>query len=368
MWRPQVYDLVAHYEPRSDFSLTHSIRAAVKELGQEYRGSTLMTGAHAGTPVIHTDMRGISIGTRLEISRLAIREKDRQPLVAEVFRMFQEAAERGIASGPIDRMTVKFPNAERKPDARQPIHDAYEEVFDSPCCFQRMQDPHTLRLGRAVVHQALIHHLREDGPYHSDHQPRVERVHSELGRRPGRYEGYQYFVEPIFTPGKYPEVVFHYSGDEPSRIIEVTMRQKSEEELQFMKPETMRTDPSRFVSLMDYDQGARRFGRLWVMQEGLLRRLDREWLPLIYLFMDDDLNPMLDVTFTWEELYERQRLSPYVPRAQRFSSTFLDICIERLSERFLVLQEGGRFRLQSVFNDVQHVTFYELGHYDKRLG
>ena len=82
MWRPQVYDLVAHYEPRSDFSLTHSIRAAVKELGREYRGSTLMTGAHAGTPVIHTDMRGISIGTRLEISRLAIREKDRQPLVA----------------------------------------------------------------------------------------------------------------------------------------------------------------------------------------------------------------------------------------------------------------------------------------------
>ena len=78
---------------------------------------------------------------------------------------------------------MKFPNAERKPDARQPIHDAYEEVFDSPCCFQRMQDPHTLRLGRAVVHQALIHHLREDGPYHSDHQPRVERVHSELGRR-----------------------------------------------------------------------------------------------------------------------------------------------------------------------------------------
>ena len=146
------------------------------------------------------------------------------------------------------------------------------------------------------------------------------------------------------------------------------MRQKSEEELQFMKPETMRTDPSRFVSLMYYDQGARRFGRLWVMQEGLLRRLDREWLPLIYLFMDDDLNPMLDVTFTWEELYERQRLSPYVPRTQRLSSTFLDICIERLSERFLVLQEGGRFRLQSVFNDVQHVTFYELGHYDKRLG
>ena len=127
MWRPQVYDLVAHYEPRSDFSLTHSIRAAVKELGREYRGSTLMTGAHAGTPVIHTDMRGISIGTRLEISRLAIREKDRQPLVAEVFRMFQEAAERGIASGPIDRMTVKFPNAERKPDCLLYTSDAADE-------------------------------------------------------------------------------------------------------------------------------------------------------------------------------------------------------------------------------------------------
>ncbi len=364
---PQVYDLVAYYEPRADFALTHSIRQAVKQLGQRYRSLTWMLGAHSGRPTLHTDMRGISIGTRLEISRLAWRPESRRHLVADAFRMFAEAAERGIASGPIDRIVIKFPAAERRREARLPLHQAFEDIFNSTCCFQRANDANTLRLGRAIVHQDLIRHLREDGPYHSDHQPRVERVQNELNRQPGRYEGYRYFIEPLFTPGVYPGVRFCYSGNEPNALIEVTMRQKSDERLVFVPRDEVDGHPERFVSLSDYDQGARRFGPIWVMQEGLLRRVEREWLPLIYLFMDVDMQPILDRSFSWEELFARQRHNSQVPRTARTSETFLDICIERLWERKLVLRDGNRFRLQPRFLEVEHVTFYDLGQFDKRL-
>ena len=103
------------------------------------------------------------------------------------------------------------------------------------------------------------------------------------------------------------------------------------------------------------------------MQEGLLRRVEREWLPLIYLFMDVDMQPILDRSFSWEELFARQRHNSQVPRTARTSETFLDICIERLWERKLVLRDGNRFRLQPRFLEVEHVTFYDLGQFDKRL-
>lgn len=364
--RPQVYDLVAHYEPRSDFALSASIRKGLKKLGRRYTRATWMTGSHAGRPSIHTDMKGISIGTRIEVSRLSLRRKSRMGLVADVFRLFIEAADKGIASGPINRLTVKFPRADRRTEARAAVHEAFAEVFGGECCFMRKYE-HYLYIGRAVVHQAMIHHLREDGPYHSDHQPRVERVQNELGRMPGRYEGYRFIVEPLFTPGARPEVKFCYSGEAPNRVIEVSMQQKTEEDLVYVPGDEVDNGAERFVSLSDYDHGSRRFGNLWFMQDGLIRSLDRDWLPLIYLFMDEKFEPMMDASFTWQELFDRQRDSQFVARTSRGSSTFLDICLDRLIYRNLIVREGRQYRLHPGFLDVQHVTFYELGQYDKRL-
>ena len=125
--------------------------------------------------------------------------------------------------------------------------------------------------------------------------------------------------------------------------------------------------PERYVSLNDYDLGARRFGALWVMQDGMLRKIDRLWLPLVHLFMDEDFQPILDRSFSWEELFERQRTSNYAPLSSRSSSTFLDICLERLRERNVIQRKGGQYRLHPGFLDVQHVTYYELGEFDKRL-
>lgn len=362
----QVYDLACHYEPRSDFALSARLRKSVKDLQNEFGRRAWMTGSYSGRPTIHTDMKGIAIGTRIEMSTLVFRPSRRVDRVANIFRMFQAAADRGISSGPIARMTVRFDHADRRVDLREPIMDAYAEVFGSPCIFQ-FQFNNYLRIGRAVVHQELVHYLREDGPYHSDHQPRVEKVQNELHRQPGRYEGYRYFVEPLFTPGEKPGVRFCYSGAKPDKLIEVTLRQKSEETLAFLTPQEVDAAPDQYVSLADYDLGSRRFGALWVSEKGLLRRIDRVWLPLVYLFMDDDLWPILDRSFSWEELYSRQRSSGYVPISSRGSTTFLDICIERLRERRIILADGSRYRLNPEFPNILHVTYYELGEYDKRL-
>ena len=364
----QVYDLAAHYEPRSDFALSARLRHDVKDLAKKYGRPAWMTGAYSGEPTIHTDMKGIAIGTRIEMSSLITKPSARQSRIADVFRCFVEAEERGISSGPIARMTVRFDFADRRVDLRAPIQEAFEEVFGSQCCFQ-FQFNNYLRIGRAVVHQHLIHHLSEDGPYHSDYQPQVEKVRNELHRQPGRYEGYRYFVEPLFTPGQYPTIKFCYTGPAPDKLIEVTLRQKGGEELVFLTEAEIAADPQRFVSLNDYDLGARRFGNLWVMQEGMLRKIDRVWLPLIYLFMDENFQPILDRTFSWEKLYERQRSSDFAPISSRSSTTFLDICIERLRERRMILREkDNHYRLHPDFLKIEHVTYYEIGEYDKRLG
>jgi len=364
----QVYDLAAHYEPRSDFALSARLRHDIKDLARKYGRPAWMTGAYSGAPTIHTDMKGIAIGSRIEMSSLITKPAQRQSRIEEVFRCFAEAEQRDISSGPISRMTVRFDHADRRVDLRVPIQDAFEEVFGSKCCFQ-FQLNNYLRIGRAVVHQDLINHLREDGPYHSDHQPRVEKVQNELHRQPGRYEGYRYFVEPLFTPGQHPELNFCYTGEKPDKLIEVTLRQKGGEELIFLTETEVAANPRRFVSLNDYDLGARRFGNLWVMQEGMLRKIDRAWLPLVYLFMDENFQPILDRAFTWEELYERQRSNDYAPISSRSSTTFLDICIERLRERRMILREkDNEYRLDPGFFDIEHVTYYEIGEFDKRLG
>jgi hypothetical protein len=85
--------------------------------------------------------------------------------------------------------------------------------------------------------------------------------------------------------------------------------------------------------------------------------------------MDENFQPILDRAFTWEELYERQRSNDYAPISSRSSTTFLDICIERLRERRMILREKDNdYRLDPGFFDIEHVTYYEIGEFDKRLG
>lgn len=363
---PQTFDLVAHYEPRADFSLTASVRRALDELAKRHSRMTFMTGRHSGRPELRTDIKGISVGTRIELSRLVFRQASQRETFVDALELFKEADNLGVASGPLDRITLSYPKHLYRPEPRAQAAEAFAEVFGRRCRFLTTPN-RLLEMGQVVEHQTLVQHLFESGPYHSDHSRRVEAVRTELQKQPGRYENHRVFIRPTFTPGEHPEVQFYYSGDEPDNLVEVAMRQRASERLKFIPTAEVEADPDSFVSLTDYDEGARRYGRLWVLQGDLVRNTDRQRFAAIHLFFDEHDNPLLDETFTWQQLYERMRECSRINRATRNSPSFLDLALRQLTVDGFVRFDDGEYRLRDGFENFKHVTFYDLGSYDKRL-
>ena len=362
---PQAFDLVAYYEPRADFSVSAGVRRALDTLARRYRRPTLMTGRHSGTPALQTDIKGISVGTRIEVSRLIFRPQVQQRVLAEVFKLFVEAAEQGVASGPIQRITLHFKKGHKRAEPRAAALAAFREVFDCECCFLTPRTHH-LELGRAVNHQSLLEHLWETGIYHSSHQPRVEFVANELQSQPGRYENHRFFVRPVARAGKMPQVCFCYSGPEPDNLVEVAMQQKTEEHLLFVSPQQIEQHGETYVSLKDYERAARRFGTLWVMQNDLIRALDRQRASLLFLFFNDDQS-ICDQWFTWQQLFDRQQSCPHINRASRNSPSFLEMSLLHLREADFVIKDKDRYRIHPNIEQYRHATFYEMGAYHKRF-
>lgn len=363
---PQTFDLAAHYEPRADFALTANVRRALEDLSKKHSRMTFMTGRHSGRPELRTDIKGISVGTRIELSRLVFRKASLHESFVDALQMFKEADQLGVASGPLERITLSYPKHLLRPDPRARAAEAFTQVFGSKCCFFTTHN-RLLEMGQVVEHQTLIEHLFESGPYHSDHIKRVEAVRSELQKQPGRYENHKVIVRPQFTPGEHPQVEFCYSGDEPDNLVEVAMRQKASERLRFITSAELAEHADRYVSLSDYEEGARRYGRLWVLQGDLVRNADRQRFAVIHLFFDAQDKPLLDRAFTWQELYERMRDCDRINRATRNSPSFLDLALRSLFDAGFIWTRDGKYQLAPGFEHFKHVTFYDLGSYDRRL-
>ena len=368
--RPMSFDLTAHYEAKSGFSITPSLRRSLDELADRYSRLALMTGKHSGKPALHTDIRGISVGTRIEVSRLVFRPSAQARVLAETFRLFVETAQRGVTSGPIRRIILNYRKADRWAQPRAAAKAAFAKVFGCGCCF--LSTYHTLKhkhieIGRTVVHQTLLQHLWETGPYHSCHQASVEAVTNELQSQPGRYENHRFFVEPIARPGQLPKLRFCYSGNQSDILVETAMRRKTDVLLSFIDGGEVAARSSAFVSLSDYEQASRRFGKLWVMQDDLVRALERQRASVFFLFLDEVGHRPTNQWLTWQQLHERQKNCPHINRASRNSASFLDMSLEELVKSEFILRDKDRYALNPQFDRFQHVTFYELGLYDKRL-
>ena len=323
------FDLVAYYEPRADFALSANVRKALDDLAGKHTRHTMMMGRHSGKPVLHTDIQGISVGTRIEVGRLAFRSSKRVEIVSEMLRLFKEASELEISSGPIQRVTASFPKSGHRPEQREAIRLAFRDVFDRNCCFLCHGRTH-LEIGYSVVHQALLQHVREDGPFHSIHRSRVDAVQSELQKQPGRYENHRFFTRPIRRTQEVPEVEFCYSGECGNTVVEAAMAKKTDERLIFVSAEQIRQQSDAHVSLADYMLASQRFGSLWVMQGDVIRSVDRYRFGVMNLFTDDAGEPVIDKAFSWEELHERQKRCQRISRSSRNSSVFLDICLHHL--------------------------------------
>ena len=363
---PLCFDLTAHYEPRAGFALSPRVRRGFAKLADRYRRPTFMAGRHSGQPVIQTDIKGIAVGTRIEISRLALRPGRQAQVIGEVFELFDEAAKEKVASGPIRRITLHFRRSAERSAPRAAAADAFTRVFGSDCCFLTHKREE-LEIGRSVDHQALLEHLWESGPYHSCHQTRVEAVADELKSRAGRYENHRFFVEPQPRRGKVPTLRFLYTGGRRDALVEVAVAQRTEEHLIYVSRHELEDARTRYVTLNEYDRAARRFGTLWVMQGDLVQALDRQQASALYLFLDETSRLPVPGGLTWQELFERQKSCPRIGRASRNSPTFLEMSLYRLRKNGFVVAQGQRYRLHEDFKKFRHVTFYELGTYGKRL-
>lgn len=364
---PTVFDITAHFEPSAHFQYSRKVRNDFSALAKEHARITWMLGRYGGKAQMQTDIQGIGVATRIEVGRLAFRASSQPALIQSAFQLFESSQEKGLASGRIDRILVHFAKADSRPHERESIRLAFGAAFGGSDCSFLCHDRHLLEVGQCVVYQSLVQYLREDGLYHSAHRNRIEIVRRHLQQEVGRYENYKFYVRPQRVEREIPKLDFCYTGATPDRRVEAFLEGYTEEHPLFVAPADFQAQRSHFVELNDYERASRRFGGLWVLLRDIVRYLQPQQIGVLYLFFDQQLQPELGRPFSWEELFARQRLSPYINRASRNSQTFLEIVMESLvRNRFVSLLPEG-FVLTPGFEEFKHVTFYQLGEFRKRL-
>ena len=108
---PKVFDVTVHYEPSAHFRFTRKIRNDFDQLARDHAQSTWLLGSHGGKARMQTDIQGIGLATRLEVGRLSLREGKQGELLRSALLLCKEAEERGLSSGKIERLLVRFPKA-----------------------------------------------------------------------------------------------------------------------------------------------------------------------------------------------------------------------------------------------------------------
>jgi hypothetical protein len=362
-----VFDITAFFEPSAHFQYTRKVRSEFDELAKAYARSTWMLGSHGGRARLQTDIQGIGVATRLEIGRLTFGEGSQKELIRNAFELFHEAQRRGLVSGEIDRLTVRFPKADQRPAERESIRDSFAAAYEGIQCAFLNRERNLLEIGQVVSYQSVIQYLREDGLYHSAHRNRIEKVRRHLQQEVGRYENHKFYVMPHAIPGSVPKLDFCYTGAESDRRVEAFMEGYTDEKPVFYSPAAFAAQREDFVELVDYERASRRFGGLWVLQGDIVRYLFPQQVSVLYLFFDAQLQPELDRWFTWGELHERQQTSRFIAKAARGSQTFLEMVLEGLWRNYFVVQDEDRYRLRPGFADFAHVAFYQLGEFRKRL-
>lgn len=361
---PTIFDFTAHCEPSAHFKFSRRVRRDFDDLADEYAESTWMLGSFGGKARLQTDVQGIGVATRMEIGRLSLRRRRRKGLLQSAFELFREACDKGLGSGPVERILVRFPNASDRPQEREEIRQAYYEAYGEQCAFlSREQD--LLELGHCTLYQSVVQYLREDGLYHSAHRDDVEQVQRHLHQEVGRYENYKFYVRPEPANGALPKLVFCYTGASADRGVKTYLEGYTEVRLEFVAPAQFSRDRDQYVRLKDYERASRRYGGLWVLQSDLVRYLSPPQIGVIYLFFNEDLQPELDAYFSWEQLRALQEQSSHVDPSLRYSPTFLEVALEGMTRGGFLEERDGAYKLIPGFADFQHVSFYELGEYGK---
>tara|TARA_B100000686_G_scaffold350070_1_gene444978 strand:- start:2736 stop:3962 length:1227 start_codon:yes stop_codon:yes gene_type:complete len=366
--KPTIFDIAAYFEPSAHFKFNRRVRNEFDQLSREYSRSTLLLGRYGGRPVMHTDIQGIGVATRVELGRLSIFPGRQHTLFENVLEMIAECQRQRVVSGDVERIVVTFPKADQRPREREDIRSAFDSIFSQSSCHFLVHEPHVIEIGHCVAYQTLMQHMREDGLYHSAHRERLEQVQRHLHQEVGRYENHKFLVSPRANQGNIPELIFCYTGVDADRRIEAFVEGYTGEKVRFVSGHEMDTDDHLYVGLKDYERASRRYGGLWILQGDIVSHLAAHHLGVLHLFFDDELCPEWSV-LSWDELFNRMCESLYVDRASRTSPTFLEMALEILVKKgFIVDEPEFGFRLNTEIVDFMHASFYELGEFRKRGG
>ena len=364
---PKVFDVTVHYEPSAHFRFTRKIRNDFSELARDHAQSTWLLGSHGGKARMQTDIQGIGLATRLEVGRLSLREGKQGELLRSAFRLCKEAEERGLSSGKIERLLVRFPKAVARDKERDQVRNAYGEVFGGATCSFLAIDPGQLELGHCAVYQTIVQFMREDGRFHSAHRDAIETLLRHLHQEVGRYENHKFYVLPRKGSEAVPYVEFIYTGEEHDRSIEAYVEGYTEIRPRFVDSQTFQSQRQAYVGLKAYEKASRRFGGISILQGDLVRHLSPNQVGVLYLFFNEEMQPEVGRYIGWDELQERQGKSELISKSARQSHTFLDEVLETLVRDQFVLSSGDSFALYPGFSHFDHVSFYPLGQFGKEL-
>jgi hypothetical protein len=364
--QPTIFDLTAYFEPSSHYRFSRRVRNQFDDLARRYSSPTWLLGRFGGKARMQTDISGIGVASRVEVGRLSMREGSQEELIKSAFTLFDACGQAELVSGDMSRLLVYFKHCDKRQRERDLIRQAFAEVFDGrECCFLNAEVD-MLEIGQAVKYQSLVQYMREDGPFHSKHRNRIDKVQRHLQQEVGRYENHHFFVRPGPGGEGIPKLDFVYTGSEADRTVEAFIEGYTDEKVIFIDPERFKGERSQLVGLKDYERASRRFGGVWVLQDDIVRLLLPQEVSVLYLFFDSQMQPETGRHMEWDDLYQRQRISPYVPPASRNSQTFLDMLLEGLVRKGFITELNGEYLLAPGFEHYQHVTFYTLGDYGKR--
>ena len=362
---PKVFDVTVHYEPSAHFRFTRKIRNDFDDLAREHAQSTWLLGSHGGKARMQTDIQGIGLATRLEVGRLSLREGRQGDLLRSAFHLCKEAGERGLSSGMIERLLVRFPKAVLREKERDQVRKAYGEVFGGEACSFLAIDPGQLELGHCAVYQTIVQFMREDGRFHSAHRDSIETLLRHLHQEVGRYENHKFYVLPRKEAEAVPHIEFVYTGEERDRSIEAYVEGYTDIRPVFVDSDAFQAQREAYVGLKAYERASRRFGGISILQGDLVRHLSPNQVGVLYLFFDEQMQPEVGRYIGWNELQKRQEKSNLISKSARFSPTFLDAVLETLVRDQFLLSSGDSYALYPGFSHFNHVSFYPLGQFGK---
>ncbi|MBC8874527.1 MAG: hypothetical protein H8E44_34250 [Planctomycetes bacterium] len=312
----------------------------------------------------------MSARTRVDVGCMAFSLARLDRRIENVLRLFREAWDEGLVSGPLSNITFYL---HRHADDREILRcpeDAFTKVFADRFGSEYVfyDQGSAFGLGKARIHQPLGQCLHGTGPFNSVTRHRFEKLQKVVQKEEGTFEdmtfctsvGREHVVQA-------PTRVF-YVSDAPKPEAEQMVRDKCQMNAVFVAKEDVQNRSERLITIEEYVAASRAFGPLWTLVNGLVRAVPRDHVPLLELFVDhSEAGELASKTpeFSEGELLGALAQSPRLKKTYVGSPSYLKAAVKSLTHAELVGEQRQKFHLTPYFHGAKHATYYTLGEFSR---